>query len=73
LPKLSNEPKNKAMDLTEQQVKNLVKNFKMNYKAKMYLKIEDLVPDFQDALRKTVEDIYMQIGLDLAINVVFTL
>lgn len=57
-----------AMDLQESQVRNLVKNFKFNYKGKMVLTIESLVPEFQDMIRSTVEAIYMQVGLDLAIS-----
>lgn len=46
MPQLSEEPKIREMNLTEPQIKNLVKNFKFYYKNKMILTIEDLQPEY---------------------------
>eukprot|EP00347_Sterkiella_histriomuscorum_P012879 403366869 len=66
-------PRIKEMDISDQQVAVLSKNFKFYYKNSMLLTINDLSPQFIETISEIVKHLYQNLGLDIIMLSAFTI
>lgn len=68
----TDKPKVKELSLTSNQAKTMVANFKFFLTSqKIMLKIDDLNPRFVKQVENTVQELYLNMGLDVIMNSIF--